>query len=163
MDFNKIVIGGRMCADPELKQLPSGTQVANFRIATNRRWKDAATGQVREETCFVDAKAFGKRAPVIAQYFKKGSQILIEGHLRYETWEKEGEKRSKHVIVAESFSFVDPKKAPEPDEGSEPDEETAPSRPSLAPGPVAQRQRERALAGAAVAALETAGGGKLPF
>ena len=114
MDLNKVIVAGRLTGDPEFKQLPSGSELTTFTVAINRRWKDN-DGETREEACFIPVKVFGKKANVINEYFHKGSQILVEGHLRQETWEtKEGDKRSRHVIMLDNFSFVDaPKKVPE--------------------------------------------------
>lgn len=106
MDLNKVIVVGRLTADPEFKTLNGGSNLTTFTIAMNRRWKNDA-GESQEEVCFMGVKVFGKRAGTINQYFRKGSQILVEGHLRQETWEKDGEKRSKHVIMLDNFSFVD--------------------------------------------------------
>lgn len=107
MDLNRILIAGRLTGDPEKHLLPSGDSVTNVRLAVNRKWRDKETTELREETCFVDGKAYGKRAEPLAAFFHKGKPILVEGHLRMEQWEKEGERRTKHVIVIDAFHFVD--------------------------------------------------------
>jgi len=109
--FNKVILMGHFTRDPELKTLPSGTPVCEIGLATNRRWKDAH-GEDREEVLFVDCAAFGKRAETLAQYFKKGSPIHLEGHLKWERWEaQDGTNRSKIRVMIEQFSFVDGAKA----------------------------------------------------
>src|ERR1700689_1774305 len=99
LDLNRVFLAGRLTSDPELVQLPSGDSVCNFRLAINRYWKDQQTNEKREDVCFIDAKCFGARGQVIHDNFKKGRGILVEGRLRFETWEKEGQKHSKHVAV----------------------------------------------------------------
>ena len=121
MNLNKVIVAGRLTANPEFKTLTSG-HLTTFTVAMNRRWKNDA-GEPQEEVCFIGVKVFGPRAAVINNYFKKGNKILVEGHLRQETWEKDGKKNSKHVIMLDNFSFVDSKggEAPSQDvpEGAE--------------------------------------------
>jgi len=106
MNFNRVIIGGRLTRDPELKQVGSkGTSVANLGLAVNRI---SGSGEDRrEEVCFVDATAWGKQAEVITKYLTKGDQILIEGRLSYEQWDaQDGTKRSKLKVTVEKFEFV---------------------------------------------------------
>ena len=116
ISFNKIIFGGRLSRDPQLSCLPNQTSVVEFGLANNRRWT-SKDGEQKEETCFVDAQAFGKTAENINKYFKKGRPILIEGRLDFSQWETpEGQKRSKHRIHVDNFTFVDSKQ----DAGSAP-------------------------------------------
>ena len=106
--FNKVLLLGNLTRDPQLKQLPGGTtQVSEFGLAVNRRYK-TAQGEDREETLFVDCAAFGKQAEVIQQYCKKGKALFIEGRLKFDTWEDKqgGGTRSKISVVVETFQFV---------------------------------------------------------
>jgi single-strand DNA-binding protein len=105
--FNKTILMGNLTFDPQAKNLPSGTMVVEFGVATNRRYK-TANGEDKEEVCFVDCTAFGKQAEVINQYFTKGKPIFLEGRLKYETWDDKqgGGKRSKLTVVVENFQFV---------------------------------------------------------
>lgn len=104
--FNKCIFMGNLTRDPQLKYLPSQTAVTEFGIAVNRKFKTSG-GEVREEVMFLDCSVFGKRAEVVNQYFKKGSQILVEGHLKFDTWDdKQGQKRSKHILIVDSFEFM---------------------------------------------------------
>ncbi len=137
-NFNKVILMGNLTRDPELRYTPKGTAIAKIGLAINRRWK-SETGEMKEEVTFVDVDAFGKTAETIAQYLKKGRPLLMEGRLKYDTWEDKqtNQKKSKLGVVLESFTFVDsnrgdsgggeaaprraPASAPAPAESSEPD------------------------------------------
>ena len=108
--YNKIIIIGNLTRDIEdIKYLPSGSAVATLGLASNRRYSKQ-DGSKGEETCFVDVKLFGRTAEIAKQYLRKGSKILIEGRLNYESWsDQSGQKRSKHTIVAESMQMLDSK------------------------------------------------------
>ncbi|MGD1276325.1 MAG: single-stranded DNA-binding protein [Tepidisphaeraceae bacterium] len=104
---NKVILVGNMTRDPQLKYLPSQTPVAEFGLAMNRRFK-TASGEDREEVCFVDCTAFARAAEVINQYCQKGKLIYIEGRLKLDQWEDKqgGGKRSKLSVVVENFQFL---------------------------------------------------------
>lgn len=106
MNINKVFLYGNLTRDPELKALPSGSQVAEFAVATNRVYKDK-NGAKQEEVDFHNIVSFGRQAEVIAQYLKKGRPIFIEGRIRTRSWEaKDGTgKRYKTEIVLEQFQF----------------------------------------------------------
>lgn len=106
--FNKVYLIGNLTRDPELRQLGgTGGVVCNFSIATSRTYK-RQDGVQQKETAFIDVASFGRQAEVIAQYFKKGKPIFVEGRLRYEQWEKTpGDKRNKISVVMETFQFID--------------------------------------------------------
>ena len=106
--FNKVILAGNLTRDPELRYTPSGTAIAKFGLAVNRKWKDSQTNEMKEEVTFVDIDAFGRQAETIGQYLKKGRPILIEGRLRLDTWDDKQtqQKRSKLGVVLESFSFL---------------------------------------------------------
>jgi single-strand DNA-binding protein len=107
-NFNKVILAGNLTRDPELRYTPKGLAIAKIGIAINRTWK-TETGETKEEVTFVDVDAFGKTAETIGQYLKKGRPILMEGRLRYETWDDKqtNAKRSKLGVVLESFQFLD--------------------------------------------------------
>ena len=107
-NFNKVILAGNLTRDPELRYTPKGTAIAKIGLAINRKWK-SETGEMKEETTFVDVDAFGKTAETIGQYLKKGRPILIEGRLRYQTWDdkQSGQKKSKLGVVMENFQFMD--------------------------------------------------------
>lgn len=105
--FNKVILAGNLTRDPQMKYLPSNAAVTDFGLAVNRRYK-SADGKDREDVAFVDCTAFGKTAEVINKFFIKGKPILIEGRLKYETWEdrQHGGKRSRLSVVVENFQFL---------------------------------------------------------
>lgn len=105
--LNTVIIAGRLTRDPELKYLPSGSAVCSFTIAASRFWKDKS-GEKKEDTTFVDCKAWAKSAEYIAG-LKKGRPVLAQGRLESETWEDKtsGQKRSRLVIVTESVNTLD--------------------------------------------------------
>src|SRR5437016_3383020 len=107
-NFNKVILAGNLTRDPELRYLPKGTAVTEFGLAINRTWKTDA-GETKDETTFVDITAFARTAEVIAQYYKKGRPILIEGRLKFDQWDDKqtGQKRSKLRVVCDSFQFID--------------------------------------------------------
>ena|ERR1041384_4423498 len=103
---NKVMLMGNTTRDPELRQLPSGTTLCDFALATNRVYK-TTTGEEKQETVFIDCTAFGRTAEVIAEYCPKGRALFIEGRLHFTTWEdKSGNRRSKLSVIVESFQFV---------------------------------------------------------
>lgn len=105
-NFNKVILAGNLTRDPQLSYLPSNTPVVEFGLAINKKWK-AQNGEMREDTCFVDVRAFGRQAETLNQYMNKGKGLLVEGELRYDQWEgKDGQKRSKLYVVANTFQFL---------------------------------------------------------
>ena len=107
MSFNKTILMGNLTRDPEIRSLPSGQTVTNFGLAVNETWTDKTSGEKREEVCFVDVDAWGRQGEVVLEYFSKGKPILVEGKLKFRTWEADdGSKRSKHSITLDRFSFV---------------------------------------------------------
>lgn len=106
-NLNRVLLIGNLTRDPELRQTPKGTAVAQFGIAVNRTFR-GEDGQSREETTFVDLEAWGKQAETIAKYMSKGRPIFIEGRLKLDQWEDKngGGKRSKLRVVVENFQFL---------------------------------------------------------
>ncbi|HIA62991.1 MAG TPA: single-stranded DNA-binding protein [Planctomycetaceae bacterium] len=104
MNLNKVMLAGRLTRDPELKELPSGNSVTNLGFATNRVFKSG--NEKKEEATFIDIKAWGVQGEQIAQYLKKGSPLFIEGRLTLESWESNGDKRSKLVVTMENYKFI---------------------------------------------------------
>ena len=105
--LNRVILCGNLTADPELSYLPSSLAVVRMRLAVNERVKNQQDEWV-DRPCYVDITAFGKQAEACNQYLSKGSPVLIEGKLRYETWDaKDGSgKRSKHSAVADKVQFL---------------------------------------------------------
>jgi len=107
--YNKVLLMGNLTRDPELRFTASNQPVAQIGLAMNRHYT-SATGEKKEETTFVDCEAWGRTAELINQYFSKGRPIFIEGRIKLDQWEdQQGQKRSRHKIVIESFQFVDSK------------------------------------------------------
>ena len=105
-NYNKVLLMGNLTRDPELRYIPSGTAVANFGMAINRKFT-TRNGEKRDETCFVDVTLFGKQADTFCQYMSKGSPVFIEGRLHYDAWtDKDGQKRSRLRVVGERFQFM---------------------------------------------------------
>ena len=104
MYLNKPIIIGNLTRDPELKSLPSGIQVANMGVATNRVWRDKE-GNKKEAVEFHNVVVFGRQAETTAQYLKKGSSVLIEGRLQTQSWEADGIKKYRTEIIAERVQF----------------------------------------------------------
>jgi single-strand DNA-binding protein len=106
--FNKVILAGNLTRDPELRYTPTGTAIAKFGLAINRKWRDSSSGEMKEDVTFVDVDVFGKSAETVGQYMKKGSAILIEGRLKLDQWEDKQtqQKRSRLGVVAESFTFL---------------------------------------------------------
>ena len=106
-NYNKIILVGNLTRDPQLKYLPSQMAVAEFGLAVNHKFK-TKSGEDREEVLFIDCACFGRGGEIINQYCQKGKQILVEGRLKYDTWEDKqgGGKRSKHSVVVDNFQFL---------------------------------------------------------
>ncbi|MCB0383783.1 MAG: single-stranded DNA-binding protein [Bdellovibrionales bacterium] len=108
-NLNRVLLIGRLTRDPELRYTPNGSAVADFGLAVNKNWKDK-DGQKQEEVCFIDIVVWGKSAENCHKYLDKGRMAFIEGRLKLDTWEKDGQKRSKLHVVADTVQFLDFKK-----------------------------------------------------
>jgi len=105
--LNKVLLIGNLTKDPELRYTPNGIAVVNLRIAVNRRFRDRASGELKEETCFITVTAWDKQAEACNQYLKKGSPIFVEGTLQSRSWEaNDGQKRSTIEVRAERVQFL---------------------------------------------------------
>lgn len=104
--YNRTIIVGNLTRDVELRQIPSGTAVADIGVAINDREKRG--DEWVDVTTFIDVTLWGRTAEVAAEYLRKGSPVLVEGKLRLETWnaKETGEKRSKHKIVADKMQLL---------------------------------------------------------
>jgi len=104
--FNKVFLMGNLTRDPQLSYTPNQTAVVDFGLATNRRWT-GQDGTQRQETCFVDCRAFGRQAENINKYLTKGRLIFVEGRLAFESWTaQDGTRRSRHRVTVERFQFL---------------------------------------------------------
>ena len=101
--FNKVILMGRLTADPELKQTPNGVSVTSFRIAVDSRYS-------KDECYFITIVAWRQTAEFICKYFKKGQAILVCGELQIRSWDDNGLKRHAAEVVANEVSFCESKK-----------------------------------------------------
>jgi single-strand DNA-binding protein len=109
-DLNRVLLTGRLAADPELRYTQSGRPVVNFRIAVNRRWLNPESGAWEEEATFVPVVVWGKQAETCASYLHKGRLVGVDGRLRIRTFEtQDGERRRVAEVVAQSVHFLGPK------------------------------------------------------
>lgn len=107
--FNKVILLGNLTRNPEQRTTPTGLIICKFSIAVSRTYK-GQDGSQKEEVTYVDVDSFGKPAELIARYLTKGSPIFLEGRLRLDQWEKDGEKRSRLTVILENFQFISTKR-----------------------------------------------------
>ena len=104
---NKVILIGNLGADPETRAMPSGSTVANLRIATSESWKDRTSGEQQERTEWHRVALFGRLAEVATEYLRKGSQVYIEGSLRTRKWQdKQGQDRYSTEIVGNDLQML---------------------------------------------------------
>ncbi|TSC81644.1 MAG: single-strand DNA-binding protein [Parcubacteria group bacterium Gr01-1014_20] len=105
MNLNKVILAGRLTAEPQLRTTPSGQSVASFSVATNRVWNDK-NGARQEEVEFHNVVVWGKQAEIASQFMAKGALVLIEGRLRTRSWnDKQGSQRKTTEIICERFQL----------------------------------------------------------
>ncbi|MHC4475897.1 MAG: single-stranded DNA-binding protein [Planctomycetota bacterium] len=144
--FNKVLLMGGLTRDPQLSYTPNQTPVVDFGLAVSRRWT-GQDGSKREETCFVDCRAFGRQAENINKYLSKGRPVFVEGRLTFDSWTaQDGSKRSRHRVTVENFRFL-------------------PGGPSSAGGPGEPRldASDSQVQGPGRAAEQGTGGDDIPF
>ncbi|WP_176060316.1 single-stranded DNA-binding protein [Paraburkholderia sp. BCC1876] len=104
---NKVILVGNLGADPEVRYLPSGDAVANIRLATTDRYKDKASGEMKETTEWHRVSFFGRLAEIVSEYLKKGSSVYLEGRIRTRKWQaQDGTDRYSTEIVAEQMQML---------------------------------------------------------
>jgi single-strand DNA-binding protein len=105
--INKVILIGHLGQDPDVRALPSGSSIANLRIATTESWKDKQSGEFKEATEWHTVVLFGRTAEVAAEYLKKGAQVYIEGRLRTRKWQdKTGNDRYSTEIVGQDMQML---------------------------------------------------------
>ena len=104
--FNRVILMGNLTRDVEIKYLQTGMAVSEVTLAVNDKRKDAKTGNFIEEVTFVDVTLWGRTAEIAGEYLSKGSAMLIEGRLKLDKWETDGQKRSKLRVVCENMRMV---------------------------------------------------------
>lgn len=105
MSINRVVLSGNLTRDPEVRTTQSGMPVMSLGIAVNDRRKNGQTGEWEDYANFIDCTMFGNRAQNVSQYLSKGQRVMIEGKLRYSTWERDGQKRSKIEVIIDDLDF----------------------------------------------------------
>lgn len=103
--LNRVFLIGNLTREPEVRFTPNGKAVADIGLATNRSWK-TETGEEKEEVCYINAVVWGKQAEAAGKYLKKGKSVFIEGRLKFESWEKNGEKHSTLKVECERLQFL---------------------------------------------------------
>ena len=104
-DLNSVILMGNLTRDPEVRHTPSGVAVANIGLASNRKYKQG--DDLKEDVCFVDVTVFGSTAKAVGDHLTKGRKVVVEGRLRFHSWEAEdGQKRSKLDVIANRVNFL---------------------------------------------------------
>lgn len=116
---NRVLIIGNLGANPEINYMPSGDAVATIRVATTESWKDKQTGQQTERVEWHRIVFYKRLAEIVGEYLKKGSKVYIEGSLRTQQWEKNGEKRYTTEIVGNEMQMLDRMQSDENDRQSD--------------------------------------------
>ena len=106
--YNRVILMGNITRDIDMRYTQGGLAVARVGLAVNERRKNAQ-GEWIDEPCYVDVTMFGRTAEIASEYLAKGSPIFVEGRLKFETWEKDGHKHSKHSVVCDRLQFIGPK------------------------------------------------------
>ena len=106
VSINRVNITGNLTRDPELRATQGGTQVLHLGVAVNDRRRNQQTGNWEDYPNFIDCVMFGTRAEAISRYLRKGTKVAIEGKLRYSSWERDGQKRSKIEVVVDEIEFM---------------------------------------------------------
>jgi single-strand DNA-binding protein len=148
--INKVILIGNLGADPEVRYMPSGGAVTTIRLATSETWKDKNTGQPQERTEWHRVVFYQRLAEIAGEYLKKGAKVYIEGSIRTQQWEKNGEKRYTTEIIANEMQMLDrvgdssaaprsggyaPSAQPAPASRNDPDRYGPPPEPSRQPPP----------------------------
>jgi len=102
--FNKVILMGNLTRDVELRKTASGSPVASFGLAINEKFK--SNGETKESVVFIDITVWGSQGENCAKYLKKGSPVLVDGKLKLDTWEAEGQKRSKMTATGLQVQFL---------------------------------------------------------
>jgi single-strand DNA-binding protein len=135
---NKVILVGNLGADPEVRYMPSGDAVASIRLATTDRYKDKATGDMKEMTEWHRVSFFGRLAEIVSEYLKKGSSVYIEGRIRTRKWQaQDGTDRYSTEIVADQMQMLGgrPGGRGRDDDGFEQGQRGSQRQPARAPAP----------------------------
>ena len=106
MSINRVNLTGNLTRDPELRATATGSQVLSFGIAVNDRRRNPQSGEWEDYPNFIDCTMFGARAESVSHFISKGSKVALEGKLRYSSWERDGQHRSKLEVIVEEIEFL---------------------------------------------------------
>ena len=109
MSINRVTISGNLTRDAELRQTQGGTSVLSIPVAVNDRRRNPQTNEWEDHANFVDCVLFGRRADALAPKLRKGQKVAIEGKLRYSSWERDGQRRSKLEVMVDEDELMSPK------------------------------------------------------
>ena len=109
MSINKVVISGNLTRDPEIRSTQSGMNILTFGMAVNDRRRNPQTQEWEDYANFVDCVLFGNRADYLSRTLRKGTRVVVEGKLRYNSWERDGQRRSKLEVVVDDIDFISPR------------------------------------------------------
>jgi single-strand DNA-binding protein len=135
--INRVFVMGNLTKDPETKQLQSGTVVGDLRLAISESYTNQQ-GEKKESVCYIDIVVWGKQAELCKQYLVKGSPVIVEGRLQYDTWEKDGQKRSIIKVRADNVQFLGSPNGKRRDNEEEADPESSASSGKTAKSKVKQ-------------------------
>jgi len=123
-NLNRVFLIGNLCRDPELRYTPDGTAVTTLGLAVNQKFKQG--DEWKDDVTFIDVTAWKKTAENCVEYLSKGSPVMVEGRLKYHTWEKDGQKRSKIDVTAIAVQFLGSKDTRSEGQPPQDDESTVP-------------------------------------
>lgn len=140
--YNRVILMGNLTRDPEVRATPSGTPVAEMRLAVSETYRKKDSGESVEVTCFVDVVAWGRQAETCGEYLSKGRPILVEGRLQYDEWQTpQNEKRSKLRVRADRVQFLSAPRRAEYQDGPEGAARTRTDTPAADKPPAASADR----------------------
>ena len=105
VSVNKVILAGNLTRDPEVRYTPKGTAVGEFGLAINDTYK-TQDGTLKETVTYVDIEVWGRQAETCKQYLTKGRSVLVDGQLKFDQWESEGQKKSKLRVRADRVQFL---------------------------------------------------------
>ena len=142
MSINRVNISGNLTRDPELRATQGGMQVLGFGVAVNDRRRNQQTGEWEDYPNFVDCTMFGNRAESMGRILHKGMKVSIEGKLRYSSWDKDGQRRSKLEVIVDEIELMSQKQGQQAPQGyqqqhaPQPAPQAAPQQSPMPPQPV---------------------------
>jgi single-strand DNA-binding protein len=140
MSINRVVISGNLTRDPELRSTQSGMQILSFGMAVNDRRKNNQTGEWEDYPNFVDCVVFGQRAESLSRFLHKGMKVMVDGKLRYSSWEKDGQRRSKLEVIADDVDL--PPRGSGQQQPAQPQQQQGYAQPTYgAPAPMPAQQQ----------------------